>query len=353
MGIYETSSFESMLIPDVFASMKASTSWHDRVNLQDGPGLYPYLSQVRGNNGVATLVGAQQRPPEPGNCITVTLKTQSTFYQPRSFYTAQNFLIFRHPRLNRLNGLVLVSAMRHAMTKFSWGYGVSMQRLSRTRIMVPTRPGEDGCPVVDWTKLDTLGHELLATATGNARNALRADEASGSRTLPDLIFEPMMIPDVVDSMKASSAWYDRSRMDTRGKAVFPYVSRSKLDNGVDGFFPRQAKEPECGNAVTIGLDTQTIGYQPVPFYTSQNIQILRHDKMNEDSGLVLAALIRQQMGKFSWGGNGATLGRLRKTRIMAPVTTDERNRTVVDWDGMSAYGRILRGRVEKSFDQEI
>lgn len=353
MGIYETVTFESMLIPDVFASMKAPTAWHDRAHLQDGSGLYPYLSQVRGNNGIAALVGAQQRPPEPGNCITVTLKTQSTFYQPSSFYAAQNFLIFRHPRLNSVNGPVLVSAMRHAMTKFSWGYGVSMQRLARTRIMVPTRPGGDGCPVVDWTTLDALGCELFATATENARNVLRAGDSSSSETLPDLIFEPMMIPEVVDSMKASNAWYDRSKMNTRGNAVFPYVSRTKLDNGVDGFFPRQAKEPEHGNAVTIGLDTQTIGYQPVPFYTSQNIQVLRHEKMNEDSGLVLAALIRQQMGKFSWGGNGATLGRLRKTRIMAPVATDERNGTVVDWDGMSAYGRILRGRVERSFDQEI
>ena len=353
MGIYETVSFESMLIPDVFASMKASTSWHDRVNLQDGPGLYPYLSQIHGNNGIAALVGEQQRPPEPGNCITVTLKTQSTFYQPRSFYTAQNFLIFRHPQLNSINGLVLVSAMRHALTKFSWGYGVSMQRLARTRIMVPTRPGEDGCSTVDWTTLDALGRELLTTATANARNLLRADNSSSSEAFPDLIFEPMMIPEVVDSMKASNAWYDRSKMDTRGKVEFPYVSRTKADNGVDGFFPRQAKEPERGNAVTIGLDTQTIGYQPVPFYTSQNIQVLRHEKLDEDSGLVLAALIRQQMGKFSWGGNGATLGRLRKTRIMVPVTTDERDETVVDWDGMSAYGRTLRGRVERSFDQEI
>lgn len=64
--------------------------------------------------------------------------------------------------------------------------------------------------------------------------------------------------------------------------------------------------------------------------------------------MVLAALIREQMGKFSWGGNGATLGRLKKTRIMVPVTTDERGDTVVDWDGLTAYGRALRVRAERN-----
>lgn len=160
----------------------------------------------------------------------------------------------------------------------------------------------------------------------------------------------MLITGVFDSMTSSRAWYDKSKLTTAGEARYPFVSRTRASNGVDGFCPRQSKDPEPGNAVTIGLDTQTIGYQPVPFYTSQNIQVLRHERLEQDAGLILAALIREQMSKFGWGGNGATLGRLCKTRMMVPVTIDRDGNQVVDWEGMSKYGRALRVRAERSMD---
>jgi hypothetical protein len=157
----------------------------------------------------------------------------------------------------------------------------------------------------------------------------------------DLEFAPMLITDVFESMNASSSWYDKTKLTTSGEAVFPFISRTKASNSVNGFCSKQARLPELGNAITIGLDTQTIAYQPVPFYTSQNIQILRHSTLNEAAALVLAACIREQMGKFSWGGNGATLGRLKKTRIMVPVTKDGDGTHVVDWEGMTRLGEEL------------
>lgn len=165
------------------------------------------------------------------------------------------------------------------------------------------------------------------------------------RVLDTLDFQPMLITDVFDSMKASNAWYDRSKLDSTGDAVYPFVSRAKASNGVDRFCPPQEKSPELGNAVTIGLDTQTIGYQPVPFYTSQNIQVLRHPRLNVYNASVLAAALREQMLKFSWGGNGATLGRLKKTRIMVPTTTDADGTQVVDWDGLDRLGAELLDQV--------
>ncbi len=84
----------------------------------------------------------------------------------------------------------------------------------------------------------------------------------------------------------------------------------------------------------------------MPFYTSQNIQVLRHPRLEKANALVLASCLREQMGKFSWGGNGATLGRLKATRIMVPVMTDDSGSQVIDWEGMTCYGKILRARAE-------
>jgi hypothetical protein len=163
--------------------------------------------------------------------------------------------------------------------------------------------------------------------------------------LETLDFQPMLVTDVFDSMTASKAWYDKSKLSLSGVPAFPFVSRTRASNGVDSFCPRQEKEPEAGNAVTIGLDTQTIGYQPGPFYTSQNIQVLRHERLNENNALVLASLIQKQMGKFSWGGNGATLGRLKKTHIMVPVLTNADGTIEADWEGMDRLGADLLDEV--------
>lgn len=94
--------------------MKASSAFYDKVSLKPGTGRNLYLSQTRSSNSVAEIVADQGLTPEPGNCITMTLKTQATFYQPSPFYTAQNFLIFRHPSLDADSGMILVTALRRA-----------------------------------------------------------------------------------------------------------------------------------------------------------------------------------------------------------------------------------------------
>jgi hypothetical protein len=163
--------------------------------------------------------------------------------------------------------------------------------------------------------------------------------------LESLDFQPMLITEVFDSLNSSKAWYDKSKLDSDNKPTIPFISRTKARNGVDIFCAYQEKEPEQGNAITIGLDTQTIGYHTVPFYTSQNIQVLRHKNLNSYTAAVLCTILQGQMRKFSWGGNGATLGRLKRTRIMIPVLTAEDGDISVDWEGMNRLGEEIFSQV--------
>ncbi|RLY91224.1 hypothetical protein EAE32_11490 [Kocuria tytonicola] len=176
---------------------------------------------------------------------------------------------------------------------------------------------------------------------------LKNPGVDASQTPPSLNFAPVLLPDVLDSMGSSKAWFDRSKMTREGDAIYPFVSRTRRANGIDGFFPRQAtKDPEPEGAITLGLDTQTLGFQTVPFYTSQNIQVMRHAELDEFTAPVLMTLISAQMGKFSWGGNGATLGRLKRTRIMVPVMCAADGPQKVDWGGIRQYGKWLQARVQ-------
>lgn len=103
----------------------------------------------------------------------------------------------------------------------------------------------------------------------------------------------------------------------------PYITRTDKNNAIDYFIGEQKKQykTDIENTITIWLDTQTIFYQSYKFYTGQNIQILTSHQLNKFNAFFLIPLIKKQMQKFSWGGNGATLTRLRRSKILLPYNS--------------------------------
>lgn len=131
--------------------------------------------------------------------------------------------------------------------------------------------------------------------------------------------------------------------------TIPYITRSDKNNGIDMFIGEQPKyKKDEGNVLTIGLDTQTIFYQPIPFYTGQNIQVIRHPRMNRYNASFLIVTIKILLQKFNWGGNGATLTRLKRSKVFLPITGKQE----IDWQFMEEYMRrketlLLKSAVEK------
>ena len=103
----------------------------------------------------------------------------------------------------------------------------------------------------------------------------------------------------------------------------PYITRTDKNNGYELFIGSQSYKykADSGNVITIGLDTQTVFYQPSCFYTGQNIQVLCSDNINKYTALFIIPMIKILMQKFNWGGNGATLTRLKRSKILLPVNS--------------------------------
>ena len=140
----------------------------------------------------------------------------------------------------------------------------------------------------------------------------------------------------VFSVKSSVSEIDKKNLN---KAIgsIPYVTRTDLNNGISMYVTNKQDDKYLtndGNVISIGLDTQTVFYQPVRFYTGQNVQILAHDRMNENIARFLIPLLKIQLKKFNWGGNGATLKRLNNSRIMLPITNNQ-----INWDYMEMVGK--------------
>lgn len=354
--------FEPMLVTDVFESMASSRAWYDKVALTGGDPEFLYLSQTQERNSVEAVVARQPGPTEPGNCITVTLKTQATFYQPAPFYTAQNFLIFRHPELDPAVGMFLVSVMRQAMKKFSWGYGVSMARLRKTKIMVPAVAGPDGRSLPDWDAMRTYGKNLLDVALSQSTRPI-SEDPDARVDLPHLRFAPYSIvaTDVQPGIFRAHKGRRLTSADRR-PGVVPFVGAARFNNSIVDFADVDRRFPAGWVTLVYNGDGGTghAKYQPAPFNASDDVIVLEplSQEATEASLLMLVTMLtRQCVSKFSFGYK-LTLHRLSRQKIMVPVTTNADGDEVIDWAGMDAYGRVLRATAERQvreglLDQEV
>lgn len=127
----------------------------------------------------------------------------------------------------------------------------------------------------------------------------------------------------------------------------PYITRTENSNGINLFVSNDQGSKfkiNNGNVITIGLDTQTVFYQKSSFFTGQNIQILYNEKLTKNIALFIIPLLKIQMKKFSWGSNGATLGRLNRTKILLPIKKNGQP----NWKFMEEYIKQESSRVAKS-----
>lgn len=135
-------------------------------------------------------------------------------------------------------------------------------------------------------------------------------------------------------IQSTSSGIDRNKLINK-KGVIPYLTRSEKNNGYDSFICEQSDKykKDDSNVITIGLDTQTVFYQPIEFYTGQNIQVLKCKELNKEIAQFLIPLIKRQMENFNWGGNGATLTRLRRSKLLVPINKNDEP----DFEFMEAF----------------
>lgn len=152
------------------------------------------------------------------------------------------------------------------------------------------------------------------------------------------------------NISSTNSGIDKNKLNNN-KGDIPYITRTDKSNGIDFFVGLQEEKFKIdkGNVITIGLDTQTVFYQAHSFYTGQNIQILSSDFLNYFTSQFIIPLIKKQMEKFNWGGNGATLTRLKRSKILLPTTIEGKP----DYDFMELYMRHIENEKIAKFQKYI
>lgn len=171
--------------------------------------------------------------------------------------------------------------------------------------------------------------------------------------LSDREWRPFQLDEEKFILHTSINSTDYSKINKVGDSIYPFITRTQNNNGIAYFVPKQSKSMNPSNVISIGLDTQTVFYQPCEFYTGQNIQIFKLRRFNKYIALFIIPLLEKQLENLNWGGNGATLGRLRKKKIILPV--DKQNEP--DYKFMENYIKEkyvnLKSKIKEKQKHEI
>ena len=167
--------------------------------------------------------------------------------------------------------------------------------------------------------------------------------------MDNIEWKSFVLTDVFDITSTNSGIDKNKIKEINIEGKNPYITRTDKNNGIDGFIIEQDYELNNGNVITIGLDTQTVFYQPHSFYTGQNIQILSNAQLNKYNALFLVNLLKIVLKKFNWGGNGATLTRLKNSRILLPINDEG----LPNYEYMEKYMKLKENELIQRYSKYI
>lgn len=135
-----------------------------------------------------------------------------------------------------------------------------------------------------------------------------------------------------------------------GDGDIPYVSQSKLNNGILKFVCDQGLEKlNSGNCISIGMNTQVARYQEKDFYSTTNLVCIRNIHLNKYIACFICPILEnilQQKFNYSYM---ALARRVSKLEIPLPATPDRNP----DWNIMEAYIKDQIVRIKQQEKEEL
>ena len=291
------------------------------------PGNMPYVSSSAINNGIDDFVSNEEKVRMFKDCITIANSGSvgASFYHPYTFVASDHVTQLKRQNSNKYIYLFLATISSRLSEKYSFNREINESRIKRERLLIPATP--DGSPDFKFMEQYMRGIEKKLL-----KRYARYLENKGFSLLGNSCIEEGKIDNTerwkdyslleIFSLKATRSSIDKKNLSGI-EGIYPYITRTDKNNGIDSFVGKQPKyKTDNDGVITIGLDTQSVFYQQYEFYTGQNVQILSNRSMNLYVASFMIPLIKNQLKKFNWGGNGATLGRLKKIRLMLPATPD-------------------------------
>lgn len=337
--------WEAFYIHDIFPEVQRGK----RLKTEDHiKGSMAYVSSSAVNNGVDDFISNIDGVRIFNNCITLANSGSvgTAFYHPYAFVASDHVTHLKNEFFSKYIYLFIVAVANRFSEKYIFNREISDKRLRREKIMLPVDEG--GHP--DYAFMEEYMKHIEKNMLVKYKRYLDNKNllsVTGVGSLSSVRWKQFLL-DEIFTIKATASGIDKQDLTGLAGDV-PYITRSNKNNAWDSFIAKQPSyNTDNGNVLSVGLDTLTAFYQPIPFYTGQNIQVFSHERMSKYVAMFIIPLLKKQMEKLNWGGNGATLGRLRRQHIMLPVNSQDEP----DFDFMEEYMRFIEIQLLSQYETD-
>lgn len=291
-----------------------------------------YIGATNRNNGVMCVIEDDEKSNcliQEGNCIGFIKNGDGSagyaVYKREKFISTSDVIYGYSDWLNPDSGIFFVAAQDMIEEKYSHGHKRNQKHLRGDKVMLPVT--DDGEPDYDYMADYVREHKeaMLAKYCDYAEKQIA--ELGYYVDIPALDEKEWrkfnaFAEDGFFEIATTSSSIDGIRIIDGDDKNVPYVTRTDTNNGIARFVSDKNYDfgYDKAGCITVGLDTQSAFWQSSDFVTGQNIQVITSDILNPYLAQFVIPLFRSQMkAKFNWGGNGATLGRMKRLELMLPI----------------------------------
>lgn len=140
--------------------------------------------------------------------------------------------------------------------------------------------------------------------------------------LTDLKWKEFIIGEVFE-VKNSKA-YHKINLSSAINGGFPYIARTRFNNGLDSFVEEEndfIKNPK--DVIVFGAESACFFYEPFEFITGNKMYYIFHERFNKHICLFLVAILNNAIGDSNFNyGYGLTGSRLKNVRLLLPTDNE-------------------------------
>lgn len=306
----------------------------------------PFVGATNNSNGITGFVSNINQSLD-NNVLGVNYNGSPC----EAFYHQNNTLFsddvkrfhFKESNDSKEKYLFVATSIKKQRENFSHGHKADTNRLKRLNIMLPAKNGQPDYSYMEQYIINKYNDKKSKYINYLETQLSVLGKHKNIPSLSEKHWDEFKIFDNILSIESTNSGIDENKLlNVEGK--IPYLTRKGAtdgtSNGIKKYISIKNMENgyNKGNVISVGLDTQTAFYQPFKFITGQNIQIISGSKINKYSAMFLIPIIKKQMdAKFNWGGNGATLSRMKSLKVLLPIN-DNGN---IDWQYMEQYSKNM------------
>ena len=322
----DTRDWEFFDFPKVF---RMENGFYNKKPESSGEGTIPFIGATDKNNGVTDyftieeIESASKTGDEPNQeldvklfaphaiCVTNNGSVGYAYYQDKQFTCSHdvNPLYRIDGDFNEFTALFVATVIMH--DRYRWGYGRKWRpkRMKNSKLKLPIQRDANGKPIIDANKqfsdsgfLPDWGFmenfiKLLNYKLPETKQNVQED-ISSTNWMP-FTFEEL---DIKIYKAKAHAKIDMDFSKNRKPSKLPFVSRTELNNSVDGWVSKDEESGiEEGNALVVGDTTSTISYQPNRFVAGDHIVVIRAKWLNKYTGLFVQTLLNKERYRYSYG----------------------------------------------------